>query len=45
MKVGKMDFKTIFSCPKGIFDLPFYPFSLHPFLLYPLAAEGNKEKT
>jgi hypothetical protein len=43
-KVGKMDFKAIYNCPKGIFVLPFYPSSLQPFLLYPLAAEGNEVK-
>jgi hypothetical protein len=48
-KVGKMDFKTIYNCPKGSFVLPFYPStllpfypsSLQPFLLYPLAAGGK----
>jgi hypothetical protein len=41
-KVGKMDGKTIYNCPKGIFVLPFYPSSLQPFLLYPLAAGGKE---
>jgi hypothetical protein len=37
-----MDFEAIYICPKGVFVLPFYPSSLHPFFLYPLAAGGKK---
>jgi hypothetical protein len=44
-KVGKMDFKMIYNCPKGSFVLPFYPSTLlhfNPSFFTPWPPEAKK---